>query len=124
MEGHNPTEARAPLTWQTTRTNNENTILKLIRTLSRMRHQHQVLTTGRFQPLFADNHSRTLAFRRISQDQSQQAIITFNDGYHPCKITINNNTTTNLNPGDWRITVSDNKYQVETISSSQFQIKQ
>lgn len=127
MEGKTPTEARAPMVWDGVDSDDDdaNRILKLARALSALRHRHgDVFANGRFEPVFADNRTRTLAFRRVSEGEDDSsrtaavAVVAMNDGYQGCEFETEFGDW-RLGAGDWRIAVRG-RGGIEIVSSDPF----
>ncbi len=100
LEGRGSLESRKPMLWD--ESSWDRGILDHVRLLTKIRHEHAVLATGRFTPLFADNRSRTLVFERSGGGTS--SIVAVNDGYQSCRVRKGRLDFT-LEPGEWRITI-------------------
>lgn len=128
MEGATAAEARKPMVWDDSAKENDddnaNGVLKLLRALSAFRHRHVgVFAGGRFEPVFADNRTRTLAFRRVreSEDSSSSspaavAVVAMNDGYAGSVVETEFGVW-KLDAGDWRIAVQSGGGGTDILSS-------
>lgn len=79
MEGKTEGQARAPMIWDRKRWDLD--LLGHVRALASLRHAWPLLARGRFEPLLADNRSRTLAYARTGA--RARLVVALNDGYQP-----------------------------------------
>jgi glycosidase len=93
LAGRNPAESRRPMPWRDEQWDRE--ARRHVIRLAALRRESNALALGAFQPLFAENRSRTFAFERRWRDE--RVVVAMNDGYRAARLPL---TRRRLAPGE------------------------
>lgn len=109
--GLNPGESRSPMPWDERVWDRD--LVEHVRRLAALRRDHPVLSTGRYQPLAADNHSRTTVHARLLP--RARAIVAVNDGYHAFR-----GIGLRVAPGEWQVCLEEKGKKTVIIRGRKF----
>lgn len=114
MLGDTEGESRAPMNWD--RRSWDLDLLDHVRTLGLMRREQPLLASGRFEPLAADNRSRSLVFER-SRGHAR-VVVGLNDGYQPFRWK-QGRSRMDLPPGGWQILLEEKGRKPRVLAGSE-----